>query len=1099
MQENIIQILDKKGEEFEQNSNVDPIEPLACLKLKALIETVISYCGKKVWVNNNEEVFLRWRHVKTYLEQYTPNDEHLYSHIISVFAEKYKRSFTSENSIWKIDFDNDIQSARAFKLFLEHILPYEKPNFLNFHPSIFYLSDGVMFFYSRYFTDDNGKIFAHFIHDTLLKTLRADRFDFSRQFILGLIPGEKNQRRLSNLRPKNRLPYVITPAGQVELRHQKRPLLTPHEKQGFTQAQSCTLIGDVQSPAFGFSKDRIDTLYGLITDLDDAHVQRMLMNDGGTVSRLFDCENVQAAYIRLATFGKKINHSSDKKVFSPDEVRLFKKQNSLREKWGKITNELLARLRFNPFKSIVCICADKLEARLLAHDFAEELWEDYRAYNTKRGIHGSSEFSIPIVFYTPAQKEKENESNGISNHLRFYTEQMFRQDQAECEQVYLCKDGDSRHALYIFRHYEFLLGLKEITLEILTEEIEEKGEKTILAIHMIKNGYVRLLMRLLRPPRSKPSLKNELISHFIKSGLIHINIQIITEFILIEEFEVADRLIKATGFCKTYLKSNDEFLVNVIFKKGNPRQMNYMGLDSMLAGAALANHCSIIKLCLKEFNISDQKLLNVLLNAACRNQEHTLARMVLERGATIFGDGTITPMRLASDSQDWEMVKLLAKRPSDERDTAQFGYALLKAFEFDRMEVVLFLLERGPRPFWRNKTNADINKSTVFYAIIHRSVSHKQLMQLIDYELEYIDNRTIERICFEYIAAYEINSDVVRKTLDDKYRSFFSVKEHDVLFKACLQDRFEKITRHNNMSYYNNIKQLLKFNPKINDENAKIIFGLASSFKDAPLMKSLMFNREFSEDAREEFVMFSMGYNVLSTEELIAYIREFNITVKVCHLRRAVTLNLSKTFLFFLHRLRFVERVTTTLIWDTYPFFRYERNQKSNLYRPLLRAFGKNLVLEHILIHVVEFFHRSYIWPESDWPAVRKIEEQIDKIDHVQSLPIALQGQLHKDVMIQLNNYFTFATAPNEAMAENTLNRVFKLFEKVKDSGPLLGFFVEKDYATKFNFKVYDFLKRWKKHLHDYELELIDAENHNLLLSDNSYPEAKLVIGGFSV
>ena len=95
MPENIFQILDIKAEEFDQKRPIDPMEPVARLKLKALIETVMGYCGKKVNVND-EEVFLRWKHVQAYLEHFTPNYEHLYSHIGSVFAEKYKRCFIGE-------------------------------------------------------------------------------------------------------------------------------------------------------------------------------------------------------------------------------------------------------------------------------------------------------------------------------------------------------------------------------------------------------------------------------------------------------------------------------------------------------------------------------------------------------------------------------------------------------------------------------------------------------------------------------------------------------------------------------------------------------------------------------------------------------------------------------------------------------------------------------------------------------------------------------------------------------------------------------------------------------------------------------------------
>lgn len=665
MSDNIFQILDETVELFELNpvaiaapkhkvlaeilSLYSGLIVDSRLKLKVLIEIVIRYCGKSVLIDD-VEVVLSWGHVQSYLERYTSKEIHIYSHIVAAFSEKYKRSFIGENSTWKVDFGEDSQSAFSFKLFLEHILPIEKVECLKENSCAFYLPDEFAFFYSRYFTDEEGKLFPHYVHDTLLKTLRADKFDFSTQFILGLIPGENNQRRLTNLRPKNRKPYIVTPDGKAMLRLDKKPMLTPEQKQGYTQAQSCTLIGDIQSPPFGFTKDRNDTLYGLITDIQDAYIQRLLMDDGGTVGRKFECEDLEAAQMKL-----KSNYSDDRQFFSPKEIRTFKNNNTLRHKWKNVTNELLARLRFNPYRSAVCICADSLAARLLAYDFAEELWDHYCAYAEKQGLVVNNNYRIPVIFYFPKQFDPEK------RHLRFYTEAMHREDQEESCQLYRHNDGDRRQALYILRSYEFLLGLKEITLEILIEEVE----KVPLALHMIKNGYIRQLMRLLRPPLCSSSLKSEIIEYLLSQQLIEKNDLVIGEFILVEEFELADHLIRETGSEKKDLKKEDGLLVDKIIEKGNARQIHYFGQDFMLRRAATFLYCSSIKLYLKEFRVDNQDILDNLLFAAARSGEHTLARNLLQMGA-IPRSGCLSPIRVASKSQDWEMVKLLALGSTEE-------------------------------------------------------------------------------------------------------------------------------------------------------------------------------------------------------------------------------------------------------------------------------------------------------------------------------------------------------------------------------------------------------------------------------------------------
>ncbi len=1036
------------------------------LKLRVLIEIVIRYCGKSVLIDD-VEVILSWVHVQSYLEKYTPLNEHLYSHIVAVFAGKYKRSFIGENSTWKLDFGEDTQSALSFKLFLQHILPFENDDLLKESSGILYLPEDLTFFYSRYFTDEEGKLFPHYLHDTLLKTLRADRYDFSHQFISGIIPGENNQRRLANLRPKNRKPYIVTHDGKVMLRLDKKPMLTPQQKQGYTQAQSCTLIGDIQSPPFGLTTDRNDTLYGLITDIQDAHIQRLLMDDGGTVGRKFEADDYEAAKIKLGTY-----QSKDRLFFSSREIRTFKKYNSLRDKWNDTTNELLARLRFNPYRSAVCICANSLEARLLAYDFAEELWEHYCVYAKKQGLVVNNNYRLPVIFYFPRQFNHEK------RHLRFYTEAMHRDDQKQAYKKFHINNGDSRQALYILRSYEFLLGLKEINLDILREEVE----KVPLALHMINNGRIRLLMRLLRPSRCSPNLKREIIEYLLSTNLIKKNDPCISEFILVEEFELADQLIQETGSEKEMLTTEKILLVNHIAEKGNPRQMDYFGLEEMLKLAALHDRCYTIKLCLKEFKVENQALLSKLLCAAARTKEHALARMLLEMGVSIVRNGSESPMSIASDNRDWEMVKLFAQRSTDEDDNAEFDLAALNACKHNNFEIAMMLLNAGAKPFRRKINNKSQTVSTVFYAIINGQTSTELLVQLIDYEFQVRDDDTLKRISFEIIATYEADDSASREFLLERYQSAMQIsvesEEWNTLFRESLKIRFEEIVR---VHRYEGIWRLFELSPHISEETAKRLFDLVLVKKAVNILNSWMSNSEYSDETKGYFIMEMLG-DEFSENEIIAYIKKYSISVKIEHFRRAAIRHFDKLASFLLRNFRLKVDLRSNEFWDLYELFHHCPSPKSVLSKDLLYGLGPRVTREIVLILLVRHFNRSFIWPRSDWKTLQSIQTKLDQFYFEGTPPFSLAKEYHPEIMTELCSYFSYAEIPDEKVGKKTLNNIFDLFEKAVKSTPRFQFGKEKSRDVTFNREVYDCLKVWKKLIFEYEkgLQKKMAESSNI-------------------
>ncbi len=1075
MRENIIDILDHSAEAFEQCQAPDLVDR-ASLKLRTLIEVVIQRCGKPVNLGE-AEVELSWGHVLVHLEKYTPEGHHLYSHVVAVFAEKCTRRCVGEGATWKVDFSEDLQSARAFKLFLQHILPFENVNCLNSEGPVFYLTEEVMFFYSRFFCNEKGQLFSYYLHDALLKTLRADQDDFSIQFILGLIPGDNNKRRLNNLRPKNRSPYVVSPDGKTVLRLNREPMLTPKEKEGFTQAQSSTLINDIQNTPFGYDRGRSEKLYGLITDCKDAHIQRLLERDGGTVERVFESDSV------------KIYRS----FFSSSQIRAFKENNTFRCNEPFISNEVLARLKFNPYRSVVCICGDTLESRLLAYDFANELWENYRDYAKEKGIVINAHYRIPIVFYLPRE---ENPLKKLK-HLRWYTEAQHIEDKKESYKIYRFYNDETRKAYYILRSFEFLLGLNEITLDMLKEEVEvnKGGDKIPLALLMMRSGYTRLLMRLLRPSRCDSQLKYQVMDYLLSQQLIKENDFVISELIIVEEFELADRLIQATGSQKNKLQklNQDRYfsaLSSHVIEKGNPRHMNYLGLESMLEKAAKIKHCSIIKLCLKEYNIENLAVLNAILLAACHCKEHTLAKMVLAMGASF----TVESIVAVSAQQDMEMLKLIAQWQEDKQDMAIGGAFVMVACELGELDLALHVLSARPKPLLRHSTNLSWSRySVVFRAIMNGHHEHDLLARLIDYELEYQDSNTLRRVSLEIIATYEVDVPELRVFLLEYYRSRIQIAEESVawgvLFIENLQFRFDELVKQRTDKSRTGIVNLLKLQPAITEESAEHI---AFSHNYAAI-ESILAHPETS-DERKSLVIYSMITD-FGQYMVINYIDKYRVKVNCEHLARASSPYSNNNYLmsFLLERYQVNGDLNDKEKNELYLIFERLLWAKKDLPVKLLRACGITTICEFVLTKTFSFFCDSYEMNNTDSGVLRSIRKKLYISKH--SSKEVLDKPIHHEIIEELRKYFSSSRIHDEDLALDSLEKVFSLFRK-SSKNTFLFIGTKKNYHyNSFNQKVYSFLDHWVVMLRNYKKELDKNNHHNELFYESSCPESYLWFG----
>lgn len=638
---NITQFIDDYIKQRNHQESQSFFEGHARQKIRCLIRELIPYIGTKV-IHQGRVVFLSWQHLDEYLHTLNADGTDLfnsfYANVWAVFISLAISFKSWDRSEVSFKFENDKVSS-AFSELLTHILPIIGGTYPHNNDKLTELSDEQHYFCSLYAMQEEGFIANSYLADNyLLKTLRADPYDYSHTFRLGIIPGDSG-RRLQNLRPHNRKPYIITPSGYVIERVHKYPMCPPHVKKEFSQIQSCTYIDEnLLAQPFGFTKERNPTLYGILTHLSDARINRLLLDDCGTVSRVFDYESDQNAKASKYFFEKKTYFCLPNPLFSPHKIDNFKFYNLTRRQATGGTNEVMARLRFNPYRSFVCICSNTLESRLLAYHFSLELLDEFSEHVKRNRMSLNPKFQIPIIFYNP--KKGWFRSN---EPLAFYTRKMLLKDQEEARKIYT--DKEVRCLQFSKFNYAFLLGLQEINLETLLEDYN--GEP--LALVMIKTGYVRMLLRLLQTSSWVSAKENnakdndlceQLFNRLLAMGHFKKNDPLISEFILAEAFDIATKLIDATDSDKYELnaiavRENSilffrGFLWLYLITRGNPRQLRYMGFDKILMMAAIREMWVPIQLCIKEYPDLDKALLGKLLTPALRHGARDLARIILK-------------------------------------------------------------------------------------------------------------------------------------------------------------------------------------------------------------------------------------------------------------------------------------------------------------------------------------------------------------------------------------------------------------------------------------------------------------------------------------
>ncbi|MBX9585690.1 MAG: hypothetical protein K2X50_00385 [Gammaproteobacteria bacterium] len=753
--------------------------------VRELADQTIQFIGQKI-LANGETVTLDWGHFEDYvlskLDLADPLNDFVHPHILIALIQHAKNE-TKYPSEVKITLDCP-QSTLALYYFLQHILPIKYPDYPSIKDQTISVNLDQHFFITRTLVLGRNGLTSGFSRNFYLKTLRADTFDFTSTFLTTLFNADEEQRALQNLRPKNRGAYIIDAEGKIISRLEKKPNHI-ERKQGFTQIQSVTFIDDMHlSSAFGYS--RREKLYGLMTHQEDMIVQRFLKYDAGTISRPFETDDLASAHRQAINFKKFIGIRNQ---FHADQLDEFEKANMLARALDSRTNEVLARLRFNPHRSYVSICANSLNSRLLAFDFAEELLERFTTSMLDKGHVVNQKFTLPIVIYLkpdPTKKQLYKKVLPIKegHELSLYSKEMRQQDHDHCHRLY--KDKAKRYEHYKKHDFEFLLGLDELIPEVFLDRIDCYP----LALFMLETGYARMLMRLLRPARLKnmsstdPNLSNIVFDKLLQQGLIVKNDKIISELIRIEAFELAKKLIDATNTKIMELEFREVSLKDFLIKNGNPRQIIFVGLNDLLLEAASNKHWITVRLCLKEIKQIDKSILDELLSKAIQQGQYNEIVLLLKRGA---GNDAIVNSAIFNTTMkkiDWLLIELFIRYYKYSENVPEFGRALILALRNKKFKLAreLFKIVRSQnwREFGREKYQF---QSTLFYVV--KFSLNDLLEQSYQHEMSHEDDESTTRLWLAFDLARALNNITAIEFLQTKMTSVTLIDPKNMSTRVC--------------------------------------------------------------------------------------------------------------------------------------------------------------------------------------------------------------------------------------------------------------------------------------------------------------------------
>lgn len=211
------------------------------------------------------------------------------------------------------------------------------------------------------------------INPFLFKVLRADIYNYWNEYLDTLICGDKSElrhgnRKLFTTRLAQSGCYEVVP---TKPNPDRRPLFDNIQRIGFTHRHSSHSYATSRyfPKPFGHSTKRAEELVGVLFDIKDVLLQRIMTYDGGTFKRPYDFDTKEEAeaFLKSAESAKKL-HSN---LQSLEETGIAKGESfhnevMARTRWNTDGSSKIVYFTNNPeSRKIACIRAVDLKKKLL--------------------------------------------------------------------------------------------------------------------------------------------------------------------------------------------------------------------------------------------------------------------------------------------------------------------------------------------------------------------------------------------------------------------------------------------------------------------------------------------------------------------------------------------------------------------------------------------------------------------------------------------------------------------------------------------------------------------------------------------------------------
>lgn len=228
---------------------------------------------------------------------------------------------------------------------------------------------------------------------------------------------------------------------------------------------------------------------------------------------------------------------------------------------------------------------------------------------------------------------------------------------------------------------------------------------------------------------------DEVVKILVSKQFIKSNDHFIAECICENLLVLADKLINTTFTRKNKLQYKGYGLADHLVYHGTFEQWTFFGIEAIVFEIARKNYWDwAMGEIDRNRSLFGCVFLGELFYEACKQYQHQMAKRLLSYGADMTSPiDSKPPLVYLVDEQRWDFVDLFCEYPSDEKDDAEYGYAVVQALRNNKVQLARTLFSLGAIHVDRSRISC-LLESAVFYAVKLELIDW--IPQLIQYQLE---------------------------------------------------------------------------------------------------------------------------------------------------------------------------------------------------------------------------------------------------------------------------------------------------------------------------------------------------------------------------